>query len=81
MLKSVEKYDPVLNKWDYVADMNITRYAYAACVLQDKIYVVGGFDSKNYLVKEVERYDPSCDKWIIVDIIEDKLCNHALVVV
>ena len=80
-LKSVERYDPILNKWDYVADINIKRAAHSACVLQDKIYVVGGLDSGKCVVNKVECYDPSCDKWIIVDIIEDKLYSHTLVVV
>ena len=44
-LKTVEKYDSSANKWKYVNDMNSKRLAHVACVLHNKIYVVGGLDA------------------------------------
>ncbi|XP_078490730.1 kelch-like protein 15 [Ciona intestinalis] len=41
-LKSVEKYNVDDDTWVYVENMNMERYAHAACVAQNKIYVVGG---------------------------------------
>ena len=78
-LKSVEKYDSATNQWKYVSDMNIERTAHAACVLQGKIYVVGGLNKTNKVVKEIECYDPGKGTWTTVRRIKDELFNHSLI--
>ena len=80
-LKSVEKYDADANKWVYVCNMINERCSHSACVLQDKIYVVGGLNSKGNVVKEIECYDPLKNNWIRVGNTEDALNLHTLVVV
>ena len=40
--KSVERFDVTTNEWSDVGEMNVERCVHAACVLQGKIYVVGG---------------------------------------
>ena len=40
--KSVERYDESLNQWTYVKDLNYARVKAAACVMNGKIFVVGG---------------------------------------
>ena len=61
--------------------MNIERHKHSACVMQNKIFVVGGQNAEEESVKEIERYDPSTDKWEIVAKIDDELVAHSLVVV
>ncbi|XP_078490733.1 uncharacterized protein LOC144746975 [Ciona intestinalis] len=61
--------------------MNMERRSFAACVAQNKIYVVGGLDSNNEVVKSVECYDPQTNKWSIVCETEVELFNHSLVAV
>jgi len=78
-LKTVERYDSAANKWKYVSDMNIKRYAHSACVLRNKIYVVGGINENDEAVKEIECYDPTCDTWSIVGNITEKLYYHTIV--
>ena len=80
-LKSVEKYDADGNKWVYVRDMINERCLHSACVLQDKIYVVGGLNSKGNVVKVIECYDPSTDAWSNVGETVDELYSHSLVVI
>ena len=80
-LKSVEKYDADANKWVYVSDMMNERSKHSACVLQDKIYVVGGLNSKGNVVKVIECYDPSTDVWYDVGETVDELYSHSLVVI
>ena len=80
-LKSVEKYDCGANQWEYVADMNIARYKHAACVLHEKLYVVGGYFTNGKIVKEIECYDPANDNWRIVGTVTDDLVCNALVAV
>ena len=65
-LKTVEKYDSSANTWKYVSDMNFQRSAHAACVLCNKIYVVGGLDADGKAVTNIESYDPVYDTWSIV---------------
>ena len=80
-LKSVERFDPDANKWIYVSDMNIERSSHSACVLQDKIFVVGGINCKDQEVKEIECYDPIINEWTIVKRTKEDLFHHSLVVI
>ncbi|CAK8684650.1 unnamed protein product [Clavelina lepadiformis] len=79
--KSVERYDVTTNKWADVSEMNVERHAHAACVLQGKIYVVGGGDKNNSAVKSIECYDPTTNKWTIVGETDEELFHHALVAI
>ena len=80
-LKIVEKYDYTADKWIYVSEMNIERRSHSACVMQGKIFVVGGLNAERKPVKEIECYDPLTDRWEIVARIDDELFAHSLVVV
>ncbi|XP_076807802.1 kelch-like protein 25 [Clavelina lepadiformis] len=79
--KSVERYDVTTNKWSDVGEMNVERSSHAACVLQGKIYVVGGVDKNKYAVKSIECYDPTTNKWTIVGETYERLLFHALVAI
>ncbi len=48
-LKTVERYDTLNGKWEYVASLNTPRRALCAVTLPDGIYAIGGFDGNNYL--------------------------------
>ena len=50
----------------------------AACVLQGKIFVVGGKDKNGIAVKSIECYDTLLDQWSIVGEVSHKLAGHAL---
>ena len=76
--KSVEKFDPDHGRWVFVKGMNVERCAHAACVVDGKIYVVGGLGGKE-VIKFIECYDPSLDTWSIVGKIENELYHHAIV--
>ena len=80
-IKSVEKYDPHLNKWVYVNEMNIERHGHSACVMQNKIYVVGGINSKYEFISEIECYDPLSGNWSIVGNTNEKLCGHSVIAI
>ena len=80
-LKSVERYDPVDNAWAYACDMNIEKCAHAACVLQGKIFVIGGIDRKDVPIKAIECYNPGVNTWCVVGQTNDELLYHSVVVV
>jgi len=43
LLKTVERYNPETNTWTKRADLNTARYCPGACVINGKIYIVGGW--------------------------------------
>ena len=45
-LKSVECYDPVSNKWTYIAPMNVKRSRVALVANCRKLYAIGGYDGE-----------------------------------
>ena len=80
-LKSVEIYNSEEDKWSYVSDMNIERRGHSACVLQNKIYVVGGVNTNDFAVKEIECYDIATNKWSIIGETVDELVKHKLITI
>jgi len=59
--------------------MNFERCSHAACVVNEKIFVVGGLKATIDEIKEIECYDPSTDSWSIVGAIDSKLYNQSLI--
>ena len=78
--KTVERFDPQNSRWEYAAQMNIERSAHTACVMQGKIYVVGGRNANEEAVESIECYDPSLNSWNIVGETNDNLFHHSMVV-
>lgn len=58
------RYDPSTDSWSVVVAMNTRRSGVGLCVLQDKLYAVGGFDGCTYL-KSVEWFDTKSNQWKI----------------
>jgi hypothetical protein len=64
-LSSVERYDESKDKWQVVASMRSKRYGLGVCVLDGRMYAVGGMDG-NVRLSSVERYDEGKDEWEVV---------------
>ena len=66
-VSTVEEYDPQTNTWRQVADMPTRRYYPKAAVVNDTIYVFGGWYEVKGVKTEypvrVEAYDPITDTW------------------
>ena len=62
-LRKTQCYNPEIDQWDYVADLNLPRDSHCATVLDDFIYVVSG-DKTNF--KSCERYDSAIMKWSLL---------------
>lgn len=66
-ISTVEEYNPKTNTWRQVADMPTRRYYPKAAVVNDIIYVFGGWyevkDVKTEYPVRVEAYDPATDTW------------------
>jgi len=61
-LKSVECYDPRLNKWASVAEMSVCRSGVSVAVLDGVIYAIGG-TTGSIIHKSCEAYRPSAGVW------------------
>jgi RNA polymerase sigma factor (sigma-70 family) len=64
---AVEEYDPVADTWTKKADMPTPRAALCTCVLDGKVYAIGG-GSPELLGDDrraVEVYDPAIDTWTV----------------
>jgi len=61
---TVEAYDPATDIWTTKAPMPGPRLIFASCVLNGKIYIIGGF-RKNFsdYLDIMEEYDPLTDTW------------------
>jgi N-acetylneuraminic acid mutarotase len=64
VLSSVEEYDPPTNRWRFVAPLPETLHHPAAAVVDDIIYVIGGYRTLAFdPTSAVYRYDPRSDLW------------------
>ena len=52
-MASIEVYDPAVGTWEIYSGLTVPRSGVKACVLGDKVYVLGGFDG---LTRQVYRY-------------------------
>ena len=60
-LSSVEEYDPATDTWTEKKDMLKPIGTFSAGVVNDKIYITGGYDSK--VLATVAEYDPATNAW------------------
>lgn len=63
-LRSCELYDPVLNRWRFIASMNTIRSDASAAVLGNKIYIAGGIDV--FMLSSVEFYSFPANHWTTI---------------
>ena len=79
--ETVEKYDLNKKEWSFVESMSMKRYSHTACVVEEKIFVVGRLNADGKVIKEIECYDPTADKWKVVGETKKDFYDHALVAV
>ncbi|EGR33674.1 kelch motif family protein, putative [Ichthyophthirius multifiliis] len=78
-LNTVERYDPLYQKWEKIAPLNKARRALCAVTGINGIYAIGGFDGKEYL-NCVERYDEGLGKWVFMKNMHFRKCTFSAVV-
>ncbi|MCK5368022.1 MAG: hypothetical protein KAQ62_05695 [Cyclobacteriaceae bacterium] len=59
----IESYDPLKNKWNVLTPMPTARQHSNCCVVNDRIYVMGGITSWTNKTDKNEMYDPKTDLW------------------
>jgi N-acetylneuraminic acid mutarotase len=64
-LDTLERYNPVQDKWETRASLPVKRHFATAAALGDKLFIMGGLvDSGGSTSPFVYRYDPQIDKWL-----------------
>ena len=65
-LSNVEVFNPKTNQWQERKEMSVPKALHTASVIDGKIYVIGGYFSKDGEFKKlstIEIYDPTTDHW------------------
>lgn len=62
-LRSCEKYDPVENKWTDIPNMSFKRSNFATEILDDMIYVIGGYNGRT--LSNNECFNVAKDVWYV----------------
>ncbi|MHC4508942.1 MAG: Kelch repeat-containing protein [Planctomycetota bacterium] len=62
---ATEEYDPVTDIWTKKTDMPTGRWGLGACVVDGKIYAIGGVPGNPWIthLRTVEEYDPLTNTW------------------
>ena len=76
-LKSVERYDPRIDRWTLIECLNIPRNSPAIAVYCGCLYVAGGHDGKK-LLGSVECYDPDKRQWEKMSPMPVAKCDFAM---
>ena len=65
MLSSVEMYSSETNQFSFVSSMNLSRAFFGCCIVNSRLYAIGGLLNKKYdkATEEVEIYDIDNDVW------------------
>ena len=65
-LSTIEEYDPKINRWQKKKDMPNLRSAFATIVIENNVYLIGGFVRIAGIVEfldTVEIYNPETEEW------------------
>jgi len=77
-LSSVEIYNPFTNQWTEAAPMHYPREGFGFAVLDDHIYVAGGFN-EGEMLNTFERYNAADNTWEILPMMSKPRRKLALV--
>ncbi|TRY79056.1 hypothetical protein DNTS_033305 [Danionella cerebrum] len=79
-MRSTYRYDPVVNSWQKLADMNENRGSFVLMVLNGQMYAIGGERDSQSNLESVEVYCHDKNSWSFVHPLDHSLCGHAATV-
>uniref|UniRef100_A0A3B4YYF8 Influenza virus NS1A binding protein n=1 Tax=Stegastes partitus TaxID=144197 RepID=A0A3B4YYF8_9TELE len=74
-LRTVECYDPIEDRWTFIAPMRTPRARFQMAVLMGQLYVIGGSNGHSDELSCGETYDPHADEWAQVPELRTNRCN------
>ena len=66
-----------VNAWTYKTPMSSGRGFTSGAIVNNKIYVIGGFPTEFSVTPSMEMYDPAKDSWISKADMPEGLCAHS----
>ena len=60
---TTNRFDPINNKMEELADINRARYNASGVVMNGKVFIAGGQSSGKTMVRSTEAFDPSSNEW------------------
>ncbi|KAM6949097.1 kelch-like protein 33 [Aplochiton taeniatus] len=75
-LKSACRYDPLIGRWERLADMQEFRSNFAMVVWEGGLYAIGGDQNINSNTDSVEVYFPEEDSWRYAQPLEHAMSGH-----
>ncbi len=78
-LKTVERYDPVLDEWTHVQPMRFPRSHFGTAAYAGKLHAVGGYCGISE-IEHCEVYDPAVNRWKDMADLNKARMNHGVVV-
>ncbi|XP_055344039.1 kelch-like protein 5 [Paramacrobiotus metropolitanus] len=78
-MKRVSRYNPNLDKWDEMADLQTERVHPGVAVLNGYVYALGGRGGNRETIQTMERYDPATNQWQYVASLPISLSRFAAV--
>jgi DNA-binding CsgD family transcriptional regulator len=78
VVSDVDIYDPASDTWRKGADKPTPASNVGGAVLNDEIYVPGGYDGYERVLSVVEVYNPATDTWRTVGRLPSPRCAYAL---
>ena len=77
ILKNVDIYDPISEKWIKAAQMNYERYGHTATLLNDGRVLVTGGETYNFTTEQCEIYNPNTNSWELTGNMQEERSDHA----
>lgn len=78
---NVYVYDPATDNWTKKQSMPTARFMFQTYLVNNKIYAIGGSQSRGTSLSSVEVYDPVTDSWTKLKDMPQKLAWHSGVVI
>ena len=60
---TTNRFDPINNKLEELADINWARYNASGVAMNGKVFIAGGQSSRKTIVRSTEAFDPSSNEW------------------
>ena len=62
-VRTTNRFDPINNKLEELADINRARYNASGAAINGKVFIAGGQSSRKTMVRSTEAFDPSSNEW------------------
>lgn len=80
VISSCEVYDPECKTWSKLPDLNIKRQNSKSFVLNNDLFVVGGFDQNGNAINTIEVWNKESKKWELIEFLLTKPMENCSII-